>query len=107
MFINTVQENKNFETGKKKFDSRFVKKQVETKEIRTILIDKSKIENVVVLYKHNMPVVCEISLDDIVYEGIPTDIFITPDKQELDVLVNEEHIKVDLSKIRDFKILEI
>ena len=54
-----------------------------------------------------MPVVCEISLDDVIYEGIPTDIFITPDKQELDVLVNEEHIKVDLSKIRDFKILEI
>ena len=38
MFINTVQENKNFETGKKKFDRRFEKKQVETKEIRPILI---------------------------------------------------------------------
>lgn len=107
MFINTVQDNNNFETGKKKFDSRNSKKQEISKEIKTILIDKSKIENVVILYKHNMPVVCEISLDDTVYEGIPTDIFISPDKQELDVLVNEEHIKVDLSKIRDFIILEI
>ena len=107
MFINTVQDNNNFETGKKKFDSRNSKKQVVTKEIKTILLDKSKIENVVILYKHNMPIVCEISLDDVVYEGIPTDIFVSPEKQELDVLVNEEHIRIDLSKIRDFKILEI
>ncbi len=101
MFINTVQTDSNFETGKTHYDSRVPKKEI--KQTETILIDKEKLQNVITLYTHNMPILCSLTLDDGNIEGIPTNII----NNELDLLVKDSHIKIDLSKIRDFKILEI
>lgn len=101
MFINTVQTESNFKTGKTHYDSRIPK--TEEPKIETILIDKEKLQNVITLYTHNMPILCLITLDDETIEGIPTNI----ENNELDLLVKNSHIKINLSKIRDFKILEI
>lgn len=106
MFINTIQDNQNFETGRKQYDSRIPKKiKEEEQKVETILIDKSKIENVIVLYKHNIKVICSFILDDTTIEGIPTSI--ENNNSTIDVIVNGVHQKVLISKIKDFKILEI
>lgn len=105
MFINTIQDNQNFETGRKQYDSRIPKKIKEEQKVETIFIDKSKIENVIVLYKHNIKVICSFILDDTTIEGIPTSF--EDNDSTIDVIVNGVHQKVLISKIKDFKILEI
>lgn len=102
MYIDTKQVNTEKEYGQHIFDSRIIEK--DKKEVKTVLIDKDKIENVITLYKHNIMVICSICYaqnnKEIEIEGIPTEI----SGDSLYIIVNNEKKSIKLSSITDFKI---
>ena len=102
MFINTVQANNNFETGNNSYDSRVTKRKKAQTENEIILIDKEKLMNIITLYSHNMPVTCLLKCKNEEVIGIPTNI----SGDEVDVIVDSDHVKVKLCNILELNILK-
>lgn len=106
MFINTTQVNTDFKTGNNSYDSRITKRKKldNHKELNkeVVFIDKDKLMNVISLYSYDMPVVCSFKLEDREVIGIPTEL----NNSELNVLVDNNNVKLDLSKVKEFTIVE-
>ena len=120
MFINTTQTNTNFKTGNNIYDSRITKrKKIQETSNNTnddnvsdtdaidnsgfdIKIDLEKLRNVTTLYSYKMPVLCQFNVNNEEVVGVPTNLL----DNELDLLVNDNHIKISLNDIIEFKILE-
>lgn len=105
MYINNPIESGNYETGDYYYDSLKSKQKKVCKEVKTIYIDIDKIDNACVLYKHNIPILFEITLDNEVIEGYPSSL----DKDEgyFILVYNNTFRKIQLADIRDYKILKL
>ena len=120
MFINTTQTNTNFKTGNNIYDIIITKrKKIQETSNNTnadnvsdtdaidnsdydIKIDLEKLRNVTTLYSYKMPVLCQFNVNNEEVVGVPTNLL----DNELDLLVNDSHIKISLNDIIEFKILE-
>lgn len=103
MYINSVQTNNDLETGQKIYDSR--EKKIIKEVSKPVLISEDelkKLNNIVILYQKNIPVVCKITCPDRVIEGVPKDIV----KECLIIMCEQEDIVIPLSDILDYMILE-
>lgn len=96
--------NKEFQSKtNKKIEENILNTNNETeKELSNkFLLDKLK--NICVLYSHDMPILCKISYNDKIIEGVPSYI----DGNNLYIYVKGNQVIIDILEITDFKILEI
>lgn len=97
-----------YETGQRVYDSRYPERVPKRKKVEVIspmFLDRTEIEkinNICILYSHNVPVLCQIEYNSEIIKGVPYQI----NDKYLCVKVDGIDKNLELINIKDFMILE-